>query len=295
MWEPLHMPTSGAFLQTIGRLHVATVHFPIALLVVAGLIESWRWVRRGDKPSPAGVFCLVSGTIALLLAAAMGWIHKGFSQFSGPSGTTLLQHQWLGVAAGAAGLVAIMLLVAARSARGLKVYRAAVILVALLVAVTGHLGGSLTHGQGYLTELLWNQTENSPSVSSPIPQPSSLSTSVDFVRDVQPILAQSCYECHGPEKRRGNLRLDNKHAAFDGGNSGPSIVIGKSAESPLIKRVLGQGNQKRMPVDHPPLTQAQTSLLIAWIDQGASWPDSASAKDDEKHWAYVPPSAGEFD
>ena len=54
---------------------------------------------------------------------------------------------------------------------------------------------------------------------------------VQFATDIQPILAASCYECHGPEKQKGGLRLDQKAAALRGGDTGPLLVPGKSADS----------------------------------------------------------------
>ena len=62
---------------------------------------------------------------------------------------------------------------------------------------------------------------------------------VDYVADVQPILAKSCYSCHGPDKRRGGLRLDVKAAALQGGDSGAVILPRKSAESLLVRYVAG--------------------------------------------------------
>src|SRR6202795_3741327 len=61
---------------------------------------------------------------------------------------------------------------------------------------------------------------------------------VDFARDVQPIFIKRCYECHGPDKQKNDLRLDRKQDALRGGKSGkPVFVAGKSAESQLIERV----------------------------------------------------------
>src|SRR5258707_1378579 len=53
---------------------------------------------------------------------------------------------------------------------------------------------------------------------------------VDFSRDIRPILAMNCYSCHGPQKQKSDLRLDRKSAALRGGTEGPVIVPGKSAE-----------------------------------------------------------------
>jgi hypothetical protein len=56
-----------------------------------------------------------------------------------------------------------------------------------------------------------------------------------FEREVRPILTEHCFKCHGPEKKKGGLRLDERAAMIGGGDSGePAVVPGKSGESPLI-------------------------------------------------------------
>ena len=114
---------------------------------------------------------------------------------------------------------------------------------------------------------------------------------VEFIKEVQPIFADRCYSCHGPEKQKGNLRWDKRQSALAGGDNGPAILVGKSAESLLIKLVSGLDPDNLMPPKGEPLTTAQIGLLRAWIDQGAEWPESASAsaKDKSKHWAFLAP------
>ena len=62
---------------------------------------------------------------------------------------------------------------------------------------------------------------------------------IDFAKDIEPIFQKSCYSCHGPKAQMSGLRLDEKKAAFAGGNSGPAIVPGKASESALYQRVAG--------------------------------------------------------
>lgn len=114
---------------------------------------------------------------------------------------------------------------------------------------------------------------------------------VDFVKDIQPILAQNCYACHGPKLHEAQLRWDNKEIALQGGERGPDIIPGKSAESRMIHFVAGLDPDLLMPQKGPPLTTEQIGLLRAWIDQGANWPDSASVKvpNPRNHWAFKPP------
>ncbi len=99
-------------------------------------------------------------------------------------------------------------------------------------------------------------------------------TKPDFAKDIGPVLAKSCLECHGPEKQKGKLRLDTKEAAFKGGDSGlAGIVPGKSADSRLYKVItLPKGHDDIMPPKGEPLSKATTDLIKAWIDAGAEWP-----------------------
>ena len=122
--------------------------------------------------------------------------------------------------------------------------------------------------------------------------PPPVTRQIDFVKDVQPILAQHCYECHGDKKQKGELRWDVKAAALKGGDQGPVIIPGKSAESLMIQMVAGQkGADLLMPAKGGPLTAEQIGVLRAWIDQGAVWPDTASVKliEPKDHWAFKAP------
>ena len=108
---------------------------------------------------------------------------------------------------------------------------------------------------------------------------------VDFTRDIQPILAASCQNCHGAKSQMGQLRLDSKALAQR------TIHTGNSAESSLYQRVAGTSEQARMPMGAKPLPAEQIALIKRWIDEGAEWPDAVSAKGAEiqKHWAFIPP------
>ncbi|MBI5801361.1 MAG: hypothetical protein HZA92_11665 [Verrucomicrobia bacterium] len=99
-------------------------------------------------------------------------------------------------------------------------------------------------------------------------------TKPDFAKDIGPLIAKNCLECHGPEKQKGKLRLDSKDAAFKGGDSGlAGIVPGKSADSRIYKAItLPKGHDDIMPPKGEPLSKATTDLIKAWIDAGADWP-----------------------
>ncbi|MDG2207963.1 MAG: PSD1 and planctomycete cytochrome C domain-containing protein, partial [Pirellulales bacterium] len=108
--------------------------------------------------------------------------------------------------------------------------------------------------------------------------------SVDYVRDIQPILADHCFECHGqdPSSREADLRLDKREIAVAEINGDPAIVPGDAEQSVMIQRIASQDPDLRMPPpDHgEPLTEPERSLLRRWIDQGAEY---------RAHWAFVAP------
>ncbi len=107
---------------------------------------------------------------------------------------------------------------------------------------------------------------------------------IDFSRDIQPILADKCYHCHGPDaaKRKADLRLDTQAGALAPRKGKAAIVPGNLADSELVRRIGSTDPDEQMP---PPksgrtVSAAQIALLKNWVAAGASW---------GKHWAFVPP------
>ena len=94
---------------------------------------------------------------------------------------------------------------------------------------------------------------------------------VEFAKDIHPILAEKCYQCHGAGKSRGGLSLETREGLLKGGETGLAIVEGNSAESYLIHLTVGLSDGLRMPPKGPPLSETEIGILRAWIDQGASW------------------------
>lgn len=114
---------------------------------------------------------------------------------------------------------------------------------------------------------------------------------IDFAKDVKPILAERCYSCHGLEKRKNGLRLDVREDGLRGGDSGKVIVAGDPDNSLLIKLVTGGDEKRIMPPQGDRLTDAQIAILKAWVQQGAVWPDdhAGEAVVNVDHWAFKAP------
>lgn len=112
-----------------------------------------------------------------------------------------------------------------------------------------------------------------------------------FTRKVQPIFAKACYGCHSGSDPKAQFNLSIKEAALKGGVSGPAIIPGNSADSLLLRRVLGAGDTRQMPLAGKPLQPEQITILRQWIDEGAKWPDTFQSQSatGPRHWAYVKP------
>ena len=101
---------------------------------------------------------------------------------------------------------------------------------------------------------------------------------VEFNREIRPILSDTCFQCHGPDKakRKAKLHFDTEEGAR------AALVAGQPAESELIRRITATDPDKRMP---PPstghsLTAQQIALLTRWVAEGAEW---------QKHWSFIAP------
>lgn len=110
--------------------------------------------------------------------------------------------------------------------------------------------------------------------------------SVDFDREVRPILSDNCFACHGPDEnqRKAKLRFDTKEGAF----AKPGVISpGDSAKSRLYQRVSSKDQDVVMPPASSghKLTEKQIETIKNWIDQGARW---------DEHWAFIPPKRPEI-
>ena len=120
-----------------------------------------------------------------------------------------------------------------------------------------------------------------------------------FEKQVRPILAARCFECHSDksDKPKGGLRLDSRAAALKGGDTGPAIVPGKPKESLLVDAI-NYGELYQMPPKSR-LPAEEIAILTKWVEMGAPWPEEAAvvaayagefdlAKRKAEHWCWQP-------
>jgi mono/diheme cytochrome c family protein/uncharacterized membrane protein len=147
-------PTPSVAKRILGKLgifHILVVHFPIALLIAAAAAEFWAALHRSRLPAPAVRFCVLLGTAGALAAAALGWLHA-WNGYGAGMPTTLGLHRWIGTAA-AAWAVGTASFSECEERRGVRShwFRVWLLLGAVLIGVSAHLGGILVHGEDFFT------------------------------------------------------------------------------------------------------------------------------------------------
>lgn len=263
-------------------MHPLIVHFPIALLVVAAVMELFTFGKFNSKIRPGIVALAAIGALSAILAAPMGWL---LAANEGTSGEVLDLHKWVGFGT-AVFSVFILLFLPKTSGKStpsqIKVYRGILFITAVSVSVTGHFGGSLTHGEDFLSEVLPYTSEDELEIEK---TPINLATysaaltpekEMALIGEVRMVLAHNCYKCHSGAKIEGELRLDEKEFVFAGGENGKILTLGKPGESEVIRRInLDKNHKDVMPSKGKLLNKEERELLALWIEKGAPWPDDA--------------------
>jgi hypothetical protein len=112
-----------------------------------------------------------------------------------------------------------------------------------------------------------------------------------FEATIRPLLAESCWSCHGPDKQFAGLRLDSREAMLAGGDSGPAVEPSKPEESLLVAAVSHADGAPKMPPKRK-LDAPQVAALTEWIAAGAPWPATTAASPavpkPKEHWAFQP-------
>ena len=268
--------------EFIGHLHPVLVHLPIGILLLACL---FIWQSRKDRYEhlqPAINTILFLGMLSAIFSCITGYI---LSQSGDYDESLVGLHQWMGISV---ALISILTYWFRKKAFPVKWQFPLSGLLLILLFITGHLGGSLTHGTDYLTQPLSDLGRASDSVPvkrKPIPD---VQEAIAYTDLVQPVLQDKCYGCHGSHKQKGKFRMDQPDFLMKGGKDGPVILSGKPEESLLIKRiVLPEEDEHHMaPKDKPQLNEQEIKLLKWWISTGADF--SKKVKDIDQPPAIKP-------
>lgn len=255
--------------EFIGNFHPVLVHLPIGILLFALLLEVLQKTKNHQSVAIVIPIAYLAGAIAAILSCATGWLLANTGEYNE---TTLNFHRWLGISVAILSLLGYYFSVQKKS----TISKWIAFLLGILLIVTGHFGGTLTHGEGYLTKAFSTKNNDTAILSTPITNAQEALVYKDLI---QPILTEKCIKCHSASKQKGNLRLDTEEGILKGGKSGAVITAGSAEKSEIFQRVcLDPLNEKHMPPKgKTPLSEQERLLLNWWIQTGVGF--SKKAKD----------------
>ena len=247
--------------EFVGHLHPMLVHFPIGILLMASIFRLVATIGKSPSLQPAVPVMIFWGMLAAIVSCISGLL---LSQGADYDQALITRHKWLGIGT---AVISIALYITYKRRLNPKLTAWISALLVILVATTGHLGGSLTHGEDYLSASFGNVVDTGPALP-PIPQVQEAHVYNDIV---QPLLEARCYNCHGTNKQKGKLRLDQPGLILKGGEDGKIISDSNPDESEMIKRLMLPIDAKKHmpPKERAQLTPEELAFLHWWVTNGA--------------------------
>jgi ribosomal protein S16/uncharacterized membrane protein len=237
--------------QFIGKFHPLFVHLPIGIYIFGVILKGYSLFKKKDIEENIFKLIIISTLFFSVLSVASGLI-----LFSGGNyePDTVVLHRNVGIVF---TIVTTLLYFFNQYKWSIYLW-----LFGLLnLSLTGHLGGSLTHGEDYLA------FENPKSERKPI---SNIQDAIVYEELIKPIFEEKCLSCHSSKKQKGDLRLDQKIYITKGGKNGKCL---DSAKSLLVKRLnLPIGEEEHMPPKgKPQLNENEQKIIEWWIKNGANF------------------------
>jgi len=259
-----------SFINTalIGHLHPLLVHLPIGIFAFAFIISLFGAEKRKQFDA-AFSYALLSGAVSALAACIAGYLLAG----SGEYDADLVQkHQWTGIATAVLGFLAYFIA---------QYRRLLVWITCAVMAVAGHLGGTLTHGEDYFFGMVDEETTKAVEVIDTTVEASTEVAKADSVVEktaapseislyqdqVVGILQSKCYSCHSKIKKKGGLRLDSEDFIKQGGKNGAVLTAGDADNSKLYTHLLLplEDEDHMPPKGKKQLSASEIATIHRWV------------------------------
>ena len=254
----------NVLIDFFGRFHPVLVHLPIGFLLLALFFQ---WLNRKEKYFlilPAIKIAFLLGMISAILSCLSGLSLSSSGEYDE---TTLGYHKWMGISVAVVSIIGYWFADKSLS----KIKNVITIVLLFMIIITGHLGGTLTHGDGFLTKGLFvTELDSSHSARKTIPN---VQEAIVYADIIQPIFTDKCGSCHSAKKQKGGLRLDGQDWIIKGGKEGKEFISGNPDGSEIYKRaVLDPLEEKHMPPKgKPQLTEQEKKLIHWWISSNAGF------------------------
>jgi uncharacterized membrane protein len=292
------------FIWFLGRFHVLIVHLPLGILTLAVAFEIMVRFKPFKFLEGAVGPIWIAGALSAIGTVCLGLMHASEPSFQDMPAVDAHREAgtWLCVAACVVALLRLRMhpvavwpnwagsaktvrtiyqSVQPFFARGAfldrayaKIWIVPVLVITVLMFVTGHLGGNLTHGETYLVEYAPNPIRAAmglPPIAAPRAKPKDVASADIYLDIVGPALQRRCSTCHNDSKRSGGFSVATYDTLMKGGKDGPVVVAGSAQKSDLFRRVsLSPDDENFMPKDgKTPLTKSEVAAIGWWIAQGA--------------------------
>ena len=275
-----------------GRFHPLLVHLPIGILFLAFLFECLSFRNGYKKLNKAVQPALFWGSVFAIAAAISGFFLR---QEGGYEEDIADLHQNFGIVTAVLSLIVYVLRPKVKywvdhPLRRKRVKLALSIPLIVTLLITGHWGGSLTHGEEYLFAVMSMNNNEDTDPAEKIRQITNVDQAILFDDVIQPILEARCYDCHSSTKQKGDLRLDHQELIMRGGENGLVIRDGPADSSSLFARlVLPLEHEDHMPPNEKPqLSSSEIALIKYWIEEEASFEKPiAQFQNDDKIAAII--------
>lgn len=265
---------TNLILNIIGDFHPLIVHFPIGIF---GLIAFTLVLYKLKKIElQMHYFKFINGLClgSLVLAIIIGVASENSRSFSGNDAELLEWHEKFGYAVLVFYSVAFYFLYfQERHKLFFKWYVILFVLSFLLMSIGGHLGSTIVHGEIKLIRMFNKKSQLNPDakklnteINSNNKETPPLSSFIDFKSQILPILQENCFKCHGPDKQKGDLRLDTFEYT--------EVITPFSPDKSELYRLINlpEGHEDVMPSKGDLLSAEAIKLIHDWILQGAKIP-----------------------
>ena len=250
-------------LNYLGKFHPVVLHLPIGALYLTFCLFLLEKFFKTKYTIPIRFGLLFSFAFSVLSAVLGYFLYLG-DDFSGD---LIDRHMWLGIST---TLFIGGLLWIHKTSKYLNYFTPSFVVTIILLSITGHFGGQITHGSEYLKLPDFSQTTNLTNIDS----------IALYKTVVMPILDNKCVKCHNQNKSKGDLMMNSKEAILKGGESGAILVSFDASSSHLY-------NYPNLPIDDkmhmPPegnvqLNENEIEILKIWIDKGANFEEYSSVE-----------------
>ena len=235
------------YILLFGRLHPLVLHFPVALLIVAAVLEFFPKFTKNNYGTGYNmalwiVLCL--GALSAVIAASMGLTLASTGSYGGE---TVYWHKRFGLSVAGLSVIAVLLkiFVEEKSSKILgQIYNVSLIACVFAIFMAGHYGGALTHGSEFLPSAApepiasWLRGNEKAAVKRV--------SNDHYSMTIKPIIDEHCASCHGVDKQEGGLRFDDPELVLVGGESGlATIVPGQALSSEMVRRLFLNREDKK--------------------------------------------------